>query len=408
MEKGNGLKRVFKLRNMVQHYAWGSAEYIPELLGVPNTEHAPFAELWMGSHIKAPSLAVVDDNQTVSLRELIARSPDAVLGKRSVKTFGQELPFLFKALAAASPLSIQAHPTKRQALEGFTAEEMKGVPLHSPRRNYRDTNHKPELLVALTDFRLMQGFKPWAEVKREFERIPCDEPLASALEYAQKQPEDKRLSCFFNRIMTFSAEERERIIPRFTARLEGRPETSYHWAINLQKQYPADIGVFAPLFLHTIELAPGQAVHIPAGVLHSYISGFGLEIMANSDNVLRGGLTPKHIDIPELLKIVVFKPGEPEIILPHKINQYEYTYPIPVKEFKISKIEVRGKTAYEHATGGTAEILLVTDGEIRISGGGGSWELTARRGESFFIPAALPSYDLRGRGICYVAGVNLG
>ncbi len=408
MEKGIGLERVFKLQNMVQHYAWGSAEYIPELLGVPNHEHRPFAELWMGSHIKAPSLVVVNGNETLSLRELIARSPDAVLGKKSVKTFGTELPFLFKALAAASPLSIQAHPTKQQALEGFTSEEMRGIPLNSPRRNYRDTNHKPELLVAFTGFRLMRGFKSWAQVKREFERIPCDELLTSALEDARKQPEDRRLPFFFSRIMALSEGERKRIIPRFAARLRGRPETSYDLVIKLQKLYPADIGVFAPLFLHTLELDPGQAVHIPAGVLHSYISGFGLEIMANSDNVLRGGLTPKHIDIPELLKVVSFTPGEPEIIRPHKVTQCEYTYPLHVREFKITKIIPDVKTTYEHATRNMAEILLVTNGQIGISVKGGSGELPARRGESFFIPAALPSYTLRGRGECYLAGVNLG
>jgi mannose-6-phosphate isomerase len=406
MKKENELNRVFPLKNVVQHYAWGSKDFIPELLGIPNTTGEPFAELWMGSHITAPSFAVLDDNETISLRELIERDADRVLGRQTVKTFGKRLPFLFKVLAAQDPLSIQAHPTKQQALEGFTMEEMKGIPLASPQRNYKDTNHKPELLIALTDFSLLCGFRSWEDIKNEFERSDHSKPLRLLLEQTQQKPADRRLAFFFDRIMSLTEQERQDLIPGIVARMEGRSGPAYEWVQRLSAIYPHDIGVLAPLFLHTLRLTPGQAVHIPSGVLHSYLKGCGLEIMANSDNVLRGGLTRKHIDLPELKKVVVFAPREPEIIRAQAQNTHEFYYPLAVEEFAVEKIVLRDNAAVSRNKRSTAEIILGMRGTVRISPAGGSPAISIHKGESFFIPAVLPGYTLQGSGELYKVGGN--
>ncbi|MBN1798368.1 MAG: mannose-6-phosphate isomerase, class I [Spirochaetales bacterium] len=407
MAREINFKRIFKLQNMVQHYAWGSASLIPGLLGIENKQERPFAELWMGSHIKAPSYVHLDGEEMMSVRELINLDAAAVLGKAVIAAFGSELPFLFKILAAAAPLSIQVHPSKEQAIAGFTNEEMQAIPLAARNRNYKDTNHKPELLVALSEFSLMQGFKEFTEIKKEFDLLGCGEGISAILAAAEKQKPEKRLVYFFTRLMALTAQERNTLIPQLVARAEGRREPECRWLRKLQKLYPSDIGVLSPLILNVCELKPGQAVFSPAGVLHSYLGGFGLEIMANSDNVLRGGLTPKHVDVAELLKVVTFKQSEPHIITPSKVSAYESTYTVAVKEFCLSKIVVKPAAAVSCQRSPVVEILLVLKGEVTLSAPGQRESMAGRRGDSFLVPAAVKEYKIEGEGELFKAFVNV-
>jgi mannose-6-phosphate isomerase len=388
MAKEINVKRIFKLQNTVQHYAWGSPVWIPELLGIENREKRPFAELWMGSHIKAPSYILMDHEESMSLRELISADADAILGKAVVREFGRELPFLFKVLAAAAPLSIQVHPSKEQAIAGFTKEEMQAIPLNAANRSYKDTNHKPELLVALSDFFLMQGFRPFAEIKKRMGALNCGERLGEILAEAEKQETDKRIACFFTRLMSLSEQERKNIIPRIAAQAGASGEPEYRWLLRLHELYPSDIGVLGPLFLNLIELESGSAVFLPAGILHSYLGGFGLEIMANSDNVLRGGLTPKHIDVDELLKVGVLKHTAPHIIAPVKIGEHEIAYYAPAGEFLLSRIKVTPGAQLTYSGRKSVEIVLVREGSVRLSGPP-QHVVAARQGDSFLIPTEL-------------------
>jgi len=407
MGRDINLKQIFKLQNTVQHYAWGSTTHIPKLLGVENKEERPFAELWMGSHITAPSYVRLDGEESMSLRELISLDAEAVLGKAVIDAFGSELPFLFKILAAAFPLSIQVHPSKEQAIAGFTKEEMHAIPLTAVNRSYKDTNHKPELLVALSNFSLMLGFKAFSEIKQEFNLLRCGERLSAILAAAEKQKAEKKLVSFFTQLMALSEQERKIIIPQLVAQTEGRQELEYRWFKKLHSLYPSDIGVLGPLILNVIELEPGQAVFLPAGVLHSYLVGFGLEIMANSDNVLRGGLTPKHIDVTELLNVVAFKESKPKIISPVQASAYESTYAVAVKEFCLSRIIVLPAETIRCCRRTSVEVLLVLTGSIKISGPAHTKHFTAWQGDSFLIPAALKEYSIEGEGELFKASVNL-
>jgi mannose-6-phosphate isomerase len=405
MARAIDLKQIFKLQNTVQHYAWGSTTCIPQLLGIENREKRPFAELWMGSHIKAPSYIQLKEDESISLRELISLHAEAVLGKAVIRVFGSELPFLFKVLAAAAPLSIQVHPSKEQAIAGFTKEEMQAIPLNAANRCYKDANHKPELLVALSPFSLMLGFKPFTAIKKQLSALNCGDRLSAVLAEAEKQKADKRLSSFFTQLMGLSDQERKRITARIADQTEARQEPEYRWLQRLHELYPSDIGVLSPLILNVIELEYGSAVFLPAGVLHSYLEGFGLEIMANSDNVLRCGLTPKHIDVAELLKVVIFQETKPNIILPVKNSAYEVIYEIPVKEFRLSRIMVEPAAPITYSGRKSVEILLIREGRIHLS-----WlpqhKITARQGESFLIPAVLPEYTVEGQGEIFKAAVG--
>lgn len=407
MAKDINFKQIFKLQNTVQHYAWGSTTLIPTLLGVENKQKRPFAELWMGSHIKAPSYVCLDGGESMSLRELISLNAEAVLGKTVVAIFGNKLPFLFKILAAATPLSIQVHPSKEQAIAGFTKEEMQAIPLTAANRNYKDTNHKPELLVALSKFSLMQGFKSFPEIKKEFNLLSCSQRLSAIIADTDKQAEDKQLVYFFTRLMALTEQERNTIIPQLAAHAEGRQEVECRWFRKLQELYPADIGVLSPLILNVMELEPGQAVFLPAGVLHSYLGGFGIEIMANSDNVLRGGLTPKHVDVEELLNVVEFESSKPNIVTAKNIDQTELNYPVPVKEFSLNKIIVKPAAVKNFQRCTTVEILLVLKGEVALSAPELRQSMTARQGESFLIPAAVEQYTISGEGEVFKAFVSI-
>ncbi len=402
------LDTISLLRNPIQHYVWGSKTAIPKLLNIPNPERNPMAELWMGAHPKAPSQVCVD-GRWVSLIEAIASSPESVLGSEVARRFDSQLPFLFKILAAAEPLSIQVHPNKQQAIEGFARENELGISLDAPHRNYRDENHKPELLCALTPFEALKGFRPVGEALALMETIAVPE-LSPLVDGLRNHPDMDGLKRFFRILMKMGKSEQARMVSRVVERAKekARERRELYWVMELGKKYPGDVGVLSPLFLNLIYLEPGQAMFLPAGELHAYLGGTGLEIMANSDNVLRGGLTAKHVDVDELLKIVRFEPGRPEILHAQMVSEVEKVYRSPAEEFELSYIFLEEEKTYYSAKEQRIEILLCLEDEVRITRLQPQEEtLQLEKGDSVIVPACAHPYHIKGKGIIYKATVPL-
>ena len=387
--------RISILRNPVQYYAWGSRTAIPDLLGIPNPEGKPMAELWMGAHPKAPSEVLVQE-RWISLIEVVKSSPVSVLGKEVIERFGNQFPFLFKVLAAAEPLSIQVHPNLEQAKEGFKRENRMGIPLDSPVRNYRDDNHKPEMLCALSQFEALKGFRPVDEILYLLDQVSVPE-LGSLVERLKNQPNKKGLEVFFTSLLRLDSRDKSHIVSRLAgeaARLRsGRRE--FYWVEELAKKYPEDIGVLSPILFNLTQVEPGHAIFLAPGQPHAYLKGTGLEIMANSDNVLRGGLTPKHIDLDELLKIIDFESSKLEEILPLPLDSGEEIYKCPAQEFQLSRIRVKGR--YNSRDVGSVEILLCVDGEGQIMGLNPiDHVVEINKGMAVIVPSINHPYEVRG------------
>ncbi|GGX99793.1 mannose-6-phosphate isomerase, class I [Streptomyces anandii] len=362
-----------RLDNTIRPYAWGSTTAIPHLLGVePSGE--PQAEMWMGAHPGAPSRTARG-----TLAEVVEADPKRELGPEAVARFGLRLPFLLKLLAAGAPLSLQVHPDRRQAEEGYADEERRGIPVDDPRRNYKDANHKPELICALTEFDGLCGFRAPAETARLLAALDVDsiEPYVDLL---RARPEEAALREVFTAILTADREEIAHTVHEAAAacaRLGGE-HAPY---AEIARHYPGDPGVLAAMLLNHVRLQPGEALFLGAGIPHAYLDGLGVEIMANSDNVLRCGLTPKHVDVPELLRIVRFEAAGPGVLRPEAAPDGEEVYDTPIDEFRLSRhVLPEGTTAHD-LTLGTPQILLCTAGSVRA----GEHELTP--GQSVFVPA---------------------
>ncbi len=389
--------RIFKLRNPILEYAWGSKTFISHLQGRDEASIEPQAELWMGAHPIAPSRIKINSSER-SLLEMINDDPYKMLGKKIADRFNNRLPFLFKVLAAASPLSIQAHPSKTQAAKGFKLENKRNIFPNSPERTYKDDNHKPELICALTNFDAMCGFQPIKEIVERIKYLQLEDniPIIKELD---TDPSPRNLKRMFLELMSKHDDDQTKKISVLINRLiEFEPRDDheaiiFRWVTKLAAIYPADMGVFSPLFLNVVKLKEGEALFIEAGVLHAYLNGSGVEIMASSDNVLRGGLTSKKVDLPELVKILNFdhiglKKIEPEI------GKNENVYQTSAKEFQLSKIVIREDESYVNAKISSAEIFLCTEGKGSIKWSQFSLEL--RSGESVFIPFAISEYSIEG------------
>jgi len=383
----------------VQHYAWGqrgATAFIPRLLGVAPEPGQPYAELWIGAHPVLPA-EVALDGVDLRLDDLVAAAPEAVLGSRAAAAFGGELPFLMKVLAAERPLSIQAHPNRAQAEEGFAREEAAGIPLDAPHRSYRDRHHKPELIVALTPFYALEGFRPPDAIAAALARTPELAFLTASL----PAPGDPRawLRRLFETCMSPAATEVGRALERLTARLEAearaRPfprEAVEHWflraAHELSDPAAPDRDLLAFYLLDFVVLAPGQALFLDAGELHAYLEGVGVEVMASSDNVLRGGLTPKHVDVPALLRTLTFRPGPARVLAPRADGTYET--PAPEFETAARNLDAGGRARIPAPHG--AAVALVVEGEAAVVAG--ARRLPLRQGEAVLLPAALPAYEI--------------
>ena len=393
------------MKNTVQKYEWGSRTAIQKLLGEKYPSDEPAAELWMGAHPKAPSL-VNQDKQWIALNDLIDQNPQAVLGEKVARKFHNQLPYLFKVLAAAKPLSIQAHPSRTQARKGFEFENNQGIPLNAINRNYRDSNHKPECICALSPFWALYGFRSIADILLLVGEI-CPNGLGSELDMLKTHPDPGGLKAFFTKLMTLEAGKKMQVIAEATQNVNNRSaqEPAFQWTAKLGAEYPADIGVLAPLYLNLIQLKPGQALFLPAGELHAYLEGVGIELMANSDNVLRGGLTPKHIDVPELLKVLNFRPHEIKLLDVKNLDSTEKVYDSVAEEFVLSVITISDDDLYQKSNMRSAEILLCTEGEAHLEDSGGSHKLHIGRGDSAVVFASAGAYTIKGNAVLFKAAV---
>ncbi|WP_416875731.1 mannose-6-phosphate isomerase, class I [Kitasatospora sp. SC0581] len=380
-----------RLVNTVRPYAWGSLTALPELLGQRPTGE-PQAELWMGAHPGAPSRADRGEGPR-RLDELIAADPEGELGTASVARFGPTLPFLFKVLAAGIPLSIQAHPTLDQARAGFAAENALGIPLDAPERNYRDANHKPEMVCALGDFDGLCGFRRPADAARLLTGLGVP-GLAPVIGRLAAEDTSEALRGALTAALALDPETVRRTVEVLAA---TDPDGEYAPYARIAEDFPDDRGVVAGMLLNHVRLRAGQALYLGAGVPHGYLSGVCVELQANSDNVLRAGLTPKHIDVPELLKVVVFEAGAPEPLEPAPVEGTpgEELYPVPIDEFRLSRFVLDG--AEREIDGRTPQILLCTEGATRLTAADGT-VLDLARGQAAFLPATGTPTRLSGTG----------
>lgn len=395
------------LKNTIQEYAWGSFTAIPELLGNDFPANTPQAELWMGAHPKAPS-KVKCNGRWLSLLELIGKNSKDILGEKVAQKFKNRLPYLFKVLAAGKPLSIQAHPSLEQAKEGFERENRLKIPLDAPDRNYKDDNHKPECICALTSFWALNGFRKISDMIFLMEKI-CPSGLKKDFDLFRQQQNSKGLKEFFKTMMIMDRTTQKQIVDDAVKHADQLTEKdkAYQWVTDLNEEYPSDIGVLSPIILNLICLKPGQAMFLPAGTLHAYLDGVGIELMANSDNVLRGGLTPKYVDVKELLNVLDFEERDMNILKMEKINPCEHQYESYADEFILSVIAVKADTGYISPDKRYIEILLCTDGNAVITDLAGNNNVPIRKGMSILIPACVEKYSIKGNAVFYKAAVPI-
>jgi mannose-6-phosphate isomerase len=418
----------FALENTVQTYPWGSRTSIPELFGLANREGEPMAEIWMGAHPKAPSV-VQAPGGPISLDEWIAADAEGVLGPAVCARFSNQLPYLFKILAADSPLSIQVHPSRAQAHAGFAREERAGPPVDAPNRNYRDQNHKPELIFALTPFWGMRGFRPVREIQDRL--VPVTQRAGAAGGKLLVPGDESQLTQFFRSLMTLGEREREAILaaaaeiarekwpadpggtPRAGAALPaaGDNDVEYYWVRLLEHLYPGDPGLLAPLFLNVFCLQPGEATYQPAGVLHAYLRGTGAELMANSDNVLRAGLTSKHMDLEELLSVGLFREEKPVVLSGSPGGDARCsltTFGTPFEDIGFSRLAVDGEC---RLPAGVPLVVFCATGKLTVKTAADganqeAAEVSVTPGRSAFVRADERQPSVAGNGVVLCATVG--
>nr|WP_212763148.1 mannose-6-phosphate isomerase, class I [Gordonia araii] len=409
------------LEGLIRPYAWGSRTSIATIRGLPTPSAHPEAELWFGAHPAGQAQCLDDHGRPDhSLLAEIEADPLAALGQPVIDEFGVRLPYLLKVLAADEPLSLQAHPSAEQAAEGFARENAAGIRIDAPERNYRDPWHKPEVIVAMTPFDALAGFRDagrTVELLRELS-LPALDPYLGMI---AGQPDCHGLRALFTTWITLPeavlAELVPAVIDAAVAVLAAGPtefDAELRTLLELGEAYPRDPGVLASLLLNRIHLEPGQALYLAAGNLHAYLRGTGIEVMANSDNVLRGGLTPKHIDVPELLRVLDFAPVQPVQLSPEVTTLgAERIYVTPAPEFRISRVELDGTGMHQPSTISFdmpgPQILAVTSGRIEVRGGGEV--ITASSGQAVWLADGDPDVIVAvasSKGTFFRARVPLG
>ena len=378
------MKKVFPLKGHIQHYLWGGKTFIPDLLGIRAGDDR-FAEYWLGAHSNAPSQVVIDDTN-VPLDQFIKRNPFEVLGQKIGKEFGR-LPFLFKVLDVHHMLSIQVHPSKNEAVRGFKRENELKIPLTAPNRNYKDDNHKPEVMVALGEFWLLHGFLPRIELLEVLEKHTAFKSLVPIFN-------EKGYKGLYQYVMELPSLESDKILkplidgilPLFKENklLKSSPD---YWAAKAVLEADStghlDKGIFSIYFFNILKVNKGEALFQDAGVPHAYLEGQNMELMANSDNVLRGGLTQKHVDVPELLKHVIFEETKPEILQGKTSeNLLEKVYSTPAPDFELSALTLGEEDAYEREAT-SVEIYILMEGKAEVTENNES--LILKRGDSFMV-----------------------
>ncbi|GGX61338.1 mannose-6-phosphate isomerase, class I [Streptomyces minutiscleroticus] len=379
-----------RLDNTIRPYAWGSTTAIPRLLGIEPTGE-PQAEMWMGAHPGAPSRT-----PRGPLTEVVDAAPERELGAPAVARFGPRLPFLLKVLAAGAPLSLQVHPDLAQAGQGYEDEERRGVPADAPHRNYKDANHKPELICALTEFDGLCGFRAPAEAAGLLAGLGVDS-LKPYVDLLRAHPEEAALREVLTAVLTADPDAMAATVGEAAA-AAARLGGAYAPYADIARHYPGDPGVIAAMLLNHVTLQPGEALFLGAGVPHAYLNGLGVEIMANSDNVLRCGLTPKHVDVPELLRVVRFEASAPGVLRPEASPDGEEVYETPIDEFRLSRYVLPAGAPARDLTRATAQILLATEGSVRVG------DLDLAPGGSVFVPAGERT-EVSGTGTLFRATV---
>lgn len=382
------MEMLYKLRGVVQHYSWGGSRFLPDLIGIENKENKAFAEYWLGAHPKAP--ARLENKTSKTLDQAVAEATVAFLGKRVAAEFGS-LPYLFKILDVRQMLSIQVHPSIASAQKGFAEENEKRIPNTAPHRNYKDENHKPELMAALGDFWLLHGFKNKKNIQTIFASVPELSSLQSFFEKGSYKG-------LYEAVMTMPQADVDRLLDPLVKRIVPAYDagslaksTEDFWAARAVKTFCTDghydRGIFSIYFFNLLHLKKGEGIYQPAGLPHAYLEGQNVEVMANSDNVLRAGLTDKHIDVPELMKHVHFEATEPEVIPASEAGKQVYA--TPAAEFELTKFELKeaGVSPSESAT-----ILFVYEGEAGVNVGDESLQL--KRGEAALVMAGV-SFELK-------------
>ncbi|MCW2946398.1 MAG: hypothetical protein JWR24_3115 [Actinoallomurus sp.] len=384
------------MTNPVRSYAWGSRETLARLQVRSHPTESPEAELWMGAHPTAPSTVVVG-GVTRRLDEVIAADPHEELGTATVGRYGPHLPFLLKVLAIDAPLSLQVHPSAEQALAGFQDEERRGVAATAATRNYRDPYPKPELLVALTPVEAFVGVRPAADVASFADRL--------RLSWLREVIDASDGTELVARVLRIPGDRvgalQSRTVSAARQAIDtGDPDSDLcRWLIRLSDTYPGDAGVLLATALRFVRLAPGQGVHVPAGRLHAYLSGTAVEIMAASDNVLRAGLTGKHVDVGELLAVLDPRPSEPAIITADPTRPGPQDFRIPEAGLRLTLYVIDADVTIEASAG--PQVLLCVDGRVTASAGGSTEVIGA--GHSVFVSASAGVVSVSGRGTLYVA-----
>lgn len=380
------------IEGIIQYYDWGGQHFLSQLTARPKVNDLqPWAELWLGAHPKGPA-TIIDSK--VGLDEYIAQNPSGILGKEA-DNWQYRLPYLLKVLDVQKMLSIQVHPTKLAALAGFEREEAAGIPRSAPNRNYRDDNHKPELGLALTDFYLLHGFKSeqaiqetldtvsgWETLKKPFETGGVADLYAYVME-AEQAEINTLLTPLANRLNSLGSDSSNDTEEQSTNKLKAD-----FWATRAFQQYTNagdfDRGIFSIYWFNLVHLKRGEAIFQAAGIPHAYLEGACIELMANSDNVLRGGLTPKHIDVAELMKHLSFEAVMPNVLKPYSKGDWQ-VFQTPVDDFELSeRILKRGECL--DAQDEVATIYFVLDGQLDMKSG------AAKRGQAIFQPANTKLY----------------
>ncbi|QIM68064.1 mannose-6-phosphate isomerase, class I [Basfia succiniciproducens] len=395
---------IYKLTGSLQHYVWGGHDYLPELLHIKKEPNQYYAEWWLGAHSSSPSTIEVEEKQ-LSLIDFIGQHPE-VLGSQSRALFGDELPYLLKILDVKKPLSIQLHPTKKQAEIGFAEENSKGIDLKDAKRTYKDNNHKPEMMIALSDFWLLHGFKTKEKIIETLKNRPTLTALLSKLE-------TQDMHGFYADIMQASQTELANwLLPIIESNKiayekgELSLENPDYWVLYAMEAMEIspeklDSGLICFYLFNIVHTKTGEGIYQDAGIPHAYLRGQNIELMACSDNVIRGGLTPKHVDIPALLEVIDCREVVPEIIPPAPQENGAFIYSTPAKDFALENVRydagIKIESKAENAT-----IIFVMQGTLKISQK--NTALFLKQGESAFI-CADTQYRIEGieQGYCVLS-----
>ncbi len=381
---------IHRLKGAIQHYAWGGKAFLPNLLEIDNTDKEPYAELWMGTHIKGPA-KILNNKNPKDLAQFLKKDAKRILGKEVIAKFGEQLPFLFKVLDVNKMLSIQAHPSKKAAEIGFAKEEESGIDRIAPNRTYRDDNHKPEIMIAITNFWLLHGFKS-IEGINEVLAIPEFRVLVPSFK-------DNNIFSLYRAVMEMPQEAVDFVLDPLWKRLQPVHEAGTleknqadYWAAKAFEEYTVDghydRGIFSVYLFNLVQLKKGEGIFQDAGIPHAYLEGINVELMANSDNVFRGGLTQKYINVPELMAHLVFDPVSPKILVGSPISATEKVFKTTAPDFELSQIKLDKGQIYRIEKHPSVQIIIIIEGEGAILGGGK--ELTIKKGEIFLIEANTP------------------